>query len=338
LSCHERLTGESLSNFLLRLERSASEKQHLKAAPVIETLSEAQELLRWQNENPSGRSILPRSKAGDPGRWMWLRLYQKGRQKINFWRESDGSAVDQPTLFEWLSTPDRPAGFAALIGNPVHHSRTMVEQSAFFADRNGPVWPIRLEESEFHEALPFLISLGLQAAAVTSPFKSQAFEVCHGLSPEAERLKAVNTLAIESDRISGHNTDLQGLRAQIEKACQLIGVPLQQASAAIWGGGGTLAALQEILPQAVSLSVRTRQPRSPDQCLPDKVQVLVWAAGPEDDPPPQFDFEILVDLNYREDSRAREWALQHGRRYLSGLDLFLAQAQGQRDYWTRLAG
>ncbi len=336
LSCHERLSGENLTAFLLRLEKAGSTGQHLKAAPVIESLAEAQEILRWQSENPSQRSVLPRSPAGVAGRWMWLRLYLKGRQKINFWRESDGSAADQPTLFEWLSTQEKTQAFAALIGNPVHHSRTMIEQSEFFAAKNQPVWPILLEETEFKEALPFLISLGLTAAAVTSPFKGDAFQACDQLSAEAQRLQAVNTLSIASKTVSGHNTDLKGLRAQIEKACRLIQVPVVGATALIWGGGGTLGAIQEILPQAISVSVRTRRPRSADQSLPASVQVLVWAAGPEDDFPPEVNFEILVDLNYREDSRAREWALRHGRPYVSGLDLFKAQAAGQREYWTRL--
>lgn len=140
ISCHERMQGESLGELLARLEKSSLPHQHLKAAPVIETYGEAKELLKWQEQDPARRSVLPRSAPSKKGKWLWLRLYLKGRQKINFWRDSEGSAWDQPTLYEWLSTPAHTQEFAALLGDPVAHSRTMVEQGAFFAAKGWPVW------------------------------------------------------------------------------------------------------------------------------------------------------------------------------------------------------
>lgn len=339
ISCHEYLENETLTDFLIRLEKSALPSHHLKAAPEIKNYDQLNLLLAWQQIDPFKRSVLPRTKAGEQPLWRWVRLYLKGRQKINFWRDSDGSSADQPTLFEWLSTNQVTTQFAALLGHPVDHSRTMVEQSTFFAERNWPVWAIPLVEEEFKGALRFLFTKGLQAAAVTSPLKKVAELICRSKSPEATELQAVNTIAIAVQNnqlsVNGHNTDLIGFQKLMEKVATDLNTSLAELSVVVWGGGGTLNVIQKIIPQALQISMRTRLPREMQKKIPDHCQVLVWAAGPEDAFPPDFDFDLLVDLNYREDSQAREWALKKKKPYISGDLMFKAQAAGQREYWKK---
>lgn len=336
ISSHDFLTNESLAQFLLRLEKGALPHQHLKAAPKIKSYSELKELLKWQANDPKKRSILPRSSNKELDRWLWVRLYLKGRQKINFWRDGEGSAPGQPTLFQWLSTNANFMHFAALLGNPVTYSKTMIEQSSYFADLNWPIWPIPLDEEEFKDAVDFLISKGLMAAAVTAPLKKQAGLTTQIKTSQAKALQTVNTLGVSETKIHGHNTDLDGLQKLLQTASVILQIPLAQMKVVIWGGGGTLSALQEVLPQAVQLSVRSRMPRQLKDKIPSSTHLLVWAAGPEDDFPPDFEFELVVDLNYREDSKAREWALIKNKKYLSGDIMFETQAQGQRDFWTNL--
>lgn len=342
LSCHEYRPNENLDQFLIRLEKQSLPRQHLKAAPQIRSYAELEALIRWQEENPSGRSILPRSHFSESGKWLWARLYLKGRQKLNFWRDSDGSAPDQPTLFEWLSTPESSTHFAALLGNPVIHSRTMLEQSEFFAKMNWPIWAIRLQESELNLALPFLISKGLRAAAVTSPLKIQANRLCQVKTAEALELQSVNTLWISESAtekiVGGHNTDLLGLEKLSEKASSQLNISIPDLTAVIWGGGGTLSPLRKIWPQAMELSVRSGQPRNPQDTSPAHVNLLIWAAGPRESFPPEIKFDLLLDLNYREDSKARELAMNQGKPYLGGDLMFKAQAAAQRQYWTSLLG
>jgi shikimate 5-dehydrogenase len=52
-------------------------------------------------------------------------------------------------------------------------------------------------------------------------------------------------------------------------------------------------------------------------------------------PPKQWKPSILVDLNYTEDSPGREYALQVGAEYVSGLRMFQVQAEKQREFWLR---
>lgn len=331
VSAHQMIAGESLSQFLLRLERSASPDQHLKASPLIETYSQATELIDWQAQAPRQRSILPRYNLKFEGRWMWLRLYLKGRQKVNFWRDSDGSSDEQPTLFEWMNTPRETKRFAALLGDPVFHSRTMAEQSEFFLEKfNAPVWPILLADEEFESAFQVLKDKGLIAAAVTSPLKKSAFRFAQLKSPEAIELEAANTLFIRQEKGTCHNTDLVGFAKLIEKSK----IDQKNAVVAVWGGGGTLSVIKKILPQVIEISVRTRKPREAHITLPRSVDVLIWAAGPRDEAPQDIDFEVLIDLNYREDSRARELAVSKQKKYIAGDEMFLAQAEAQREFWT----
>ncbi|MGK4456096.1 hypothetical protein ACSLVO_30545, partial [Klebsiella pneumoniae] len=72
-------------------------------------------------------------------------------------------------------------------------------QQDFFAAKGAMTYAIRLTRDEASsEVLGFLRELGLRWAAVTSPLKEFAYEVCSGLSDRAEELKAVNTLIFDS--------------------------------------------------------------------------------------------------------------------------------------------
>jgi shikimate 5-dehydrogenase len=209
----------------------------------------------------------------------------------------------------------------------------MVEQSEFFADRGWPVWAVRISAEEFTEGFTVLESLGLRAAAVTSPLKIKAFEICTRHTPVAAEIGAVNCIGINGDDIVGHNTDLEGFENLLKAATHQ---RFQSPAAIIWGGGGTLPIIKKVLPGALELSVRSGKPRDPKGRLPQKTDLLIWAAGPEAAAPPHFEFGMLIDLNYRADSNARELAAGLGKPYVDGMMMFKAQAAGQRRFWSEL--
>ncbi|MCM2323024.1 MAG: shikimate synthase [Oligoflexia bacterium] len=337
LSLHEREGRGSVLEAGRRLERLASTKDRrmlLKLAVDIRDFDELLEGHRWAMEKPETRSFLPRSTDG---RWAWYRLLNKGRFKINFLREGEGSAPDQPYLMDWLRTPKEISRFAAILGNPVSHSHTPAEQLEFFSAREMPVFAIALTEDEWDNgALEILRTLGLEAAAVTSPLKLHAGRSAKLKTPEAERYESVNTLQWKAKEQAwkGHNTDIFGLQALFESVR-----PTDKI--AVWGGHGTLPLLEESLPQACFYSARSGKPREgsrvPEGFAPD---TLVWSIGrsrQEEDrtpwPPSAWSPNVVIDLNYGEDSPGREYALQTGARYISGLAMFKAQAKRQRDFW-----
>ncbi|MNJ92847.1 Shikimate dehydrogenase [compost metagenome] len=320
LSCHE--VGSQ------RFDAFADRVAHLKYAPVVGSYEDLQAGHQWQRAHPASRSFLPRSLRGE---WVWYRLYMKGRQLVNFWREGEGSALDQPSLFEWTMTPAKPTKFAAVLGDPVYHSFTPVEQSEYFAKKSVPVFAIRIDRLDWNRALPFLQALGLTWAAVTAPHKENAAKLC-----PSSGLSALNTLYFNGRTWLGTSTDDEGFLELIEGVGML--APLQQ-EIFVWGGGGTLSMIQKALPQAIYYSSRTghlRVENAEDKDL--KPKVLIWAAPRGEDtkwPPTDWKPALILDLNYKEDSMGREYAQMDGTNYTSGLGMFLAQARGQRVFWSR---
>lgn len=312
LSLHELQGGENLSQALERMEQY--EGWHYKFSPNIKSWKDLELGWSWQQQDPGRRSFLPRSEYG---RWRWYRLWAKAHQKINFFQDGTGPYVDQPTIFEWANTPKSFTEFAAVLGDPVDHSRSPIEQGPFFQKIGWPFLPVQILSEEWDQALPLLRRLGLRAAAVTSPLKKMiATEpintVCWGNSGEAYYA----------------NTDLLGLEQELSR--------FQSQSAVIWGGGGTLSSIQKILLKAIPYSARTGLSRVPASL--EEPQIIVWAAGPRDPTPRDQNLhfwkpQVVIDLNYREDSAARSYSKEVGARYISGESLFKRQAAGQREFW-----
>jgi len=331
ISLHERLEGETLEETISRLNDQTGKCVHLKLAPMIDNYDDLLLGFLWQQADPQNRSFLPRSPNG---RWAWFRLWMKGRQLLNYWREGDGSAADQPTIYEWLSTHFIKTHFAAVLGKPVKQSWTPMEQKAFFEERNEPVFRIEIDPREWETGLRTLAVLGIKQAAVTSPLKEEAFHSCKEKTGEAELLRSVNTLFYnaETKRWVGHNTDFAGFSELAE------GID-EKATIVLWGGGGTLNMMKKVLPNSYCFSATRGEVREEDQArwknemMPD---VLVWAAPRKGDmkwPHPDWQPKLVIDLNYTDDSAGREYAQKVHAEYRSGVKMFRTQAQHQREFW-----
>lgn len=335
ISLHDYLPGEDIAQFLERIEGLSSKATHLKASPVITSFSDLEKAFSWQQKDPENRSILPRSEKGI---WTWFRQFMKGRQKINFWKVSAGTAPDQPSLYEWCSTFSNCEHMAAVLGSPVKHSRTPLAQQDFFQNYQMPVFAIDIPENEFFSALTFLKKLGLNACAVTSPLKKKAYELIKNSDLPAEMLNdldndlgTINTLLFKNNKTFGTNTDLRGLKFQVDEVIQ------KQDSVLVWGGGGTLPIIKSIFPKAIEFSVRSGKVRNnqdtDDNFVPE---ILIWAAAPDAQlPNSKLKPKYVIDLNYREDSLARYYAKSIQAKYISGDKMFAEQAVGQQEFWKR---
>ncbi len=327
---------------------TAFKAEHYKLSVLIETWTDLWAGHRWFLEDPENRSFLPMSKDG---RWAWYRQLFGGQMKINFVRHNRGSAPDQPRLFDWIKTqkekgPHFLKNFAAVLGDPVTHSRTPVEHSDFFARLSWPIVaiPFKLEEAN-QLNFSILERMGLKAAAVTAPLKEKFLGLVDTISEEGRRYGSVNTLAKPAPAVGwvGSNTDIVGFKALLQSA-QL------PAKTAVWGGGGTRKVLRELLSQAQFFSARTQElvvdgdwteevrPMKADQFGP---QCVVWAVGRKrmsegcQWPPENWKPLMIIDLNYSDDSPGREYAARVGAQYISGLQMFKAQAEEQRMFWSR---
>ncbi len=329
LSCHERGL-EPLSEFLKGFEKRPY--LHLKLAIQIHDFEELMVVHEWTEQDSKNRSFLPMSPDG---RWAWYRLLRKFRQRIDFFQEGIGSAGDQPSLYEWLNLSIDPLHWACILGDPVSHSRTPQEQARFFWDRNLPVFAVRMSMQEWKSGFSKLLKLGMSYAAVTSPLKTQAFESSQERSRESLDLKNANTLYYNGEKVFAHNTDVFGFEKLVES------VPHNNFPVAVWGGGGTLSVIQKILPKAQFFSIRSSLNRDTRSEAKDFLPgVVIWASGRNADgtyvrPPKEWRPTWVLDLNYSDESPGREFALEVGARYVSGLAMFFEQAQKQRSFWQR---
>ena len=181
-SLHTRLAGESLAAAIQRLHDAGAGAELLKLAVPIYDLTELLYGHAWVQRAPDRHQFLPACPLGS-GRWSWYRLWRGAGQRLNFVREraaaGNAPSADQPTLYEWLvrhQAPTSAAGgpqFAALLGDPVAHSRTPAEQRPYFHKYGWPVFLIAVTDADLRagEPLPILAELGLRAAAVTAPRK-----------------------------------------------------------------------------------------------------------------------------------------------------------------------
>lgn len=335
ISFHQRMEGETIQEILKRSKTFEDRGFHIKMAIEIRDFTELGVGHEWQMAQPRARSFLPRSAYGQ---WMWYRLWKSTKQKINFFREGEGSSLDQPTLFEWMERRNKGEKFAALLGDPVSHSFTPHHQSEFFQEFKMPVFAIKVDRQEFETAMKFLASIGLVAAAVTSPLKPLAFNFVTSRTAPASECESVNTIVRDHHFLwFGHNTDLEGLHALLDKA-EKLGTGVFSNNTAVWGGGGTLALLKRFLPKSHYFSVQTGKSRNHEMILDWSPKVVVWASGSLQpvggSAPPEFwKPNWIIDLNYREDSGGREYAKKMGAQYLSGESMFYEQAIYQREFW-----
>lgn len=352
-SLHERLADESLPAAIARLQHVATQlgAQRLKLAVEIADLNELASGAAWAASDPQRHVFLPRTPAArlrqGPERYRWFRTLQAARIDcpLAFFREGDGSSLDQPTLCEhWQSKRLAAMGahpeFAAVLGDPVQHSRTPSQHRALFAAAGMPVLAVPCSDEEWANQAPAqLVDLGLRYAAVTAPLKRQA-----GL---LVGLPACNSLVFRPGiGWHGENTDPAGLQALL--------APLSdEAEVAIWGGGGTLPSLGHVVPQARAFALRTGQERpladdrteatqrpltDPNQQPAFSPTVLIWAAGPLPEgtqalPPAAWRPGQVFDLDYRECSGGRAYALQIDAEYVSGLAMFQIQAAAQARFF-----
>ena len=247
---------------------------------------------------------------------------QFSKQKINF-IQGHQDFDDQPSLFEYLSSAHKVISnsqFAAVLGNPIHHSKTPITQSENF-DLN--VLSVPIADSDFEPAIAVLLDMGLIAAAVTSPLKNLAGKLCG-------KDFAVNSMVFKNPSWIGTSTDEFGLEKLIQQ------IPnFKSKTFAIWGGGGILNSISKILPNAVCYSAQTQKPRVEKQpnASPD---VVIWAAPRKFEiqmPPNHWQPEIVLDLNYTENSIGLEYAQNKNIKYISGDMMFYTQAEKQLQFW-----
>jgi 3-dehydroquinate dehydratase / shikimate dehydrogenase len=240
-----------------------------------------------------------------------------------------------------------------VLGRPVTHSVSPAMHNAALRAADVDAVYLPLAASDFDDFLSFARDAELTGASVTAPFKVNAFEHADECDPVSRRIQSVNTLRRDGARWLGCNTDVAGFLSPLASAMQLAG-----SRATILGAGGAARSVSVALASAgvqVTIAARRR-----DQALAvaglTGAAVTAWPPEPaswdllvnatpigttdaERSPlPPGYRFHqdgLVYDLVYNPpDTRLLVDAARAGCRTIGGLDMLVAQAQAQFEWWT----
>ncbi|MDO9534473.1 MAG: shikimate dehydrogenase [Bacillota bacterium] len=136
-----------------------------------------------------------------------------------------------------------------LFGDPVSHSFSPAMHNAAFRDRklNYCYLPFRVSKVDIPGAVRAIAFLGFKGVNVTAPHKEAVIPYLDELSPEAEFLKAVNTIKNEEGRLIGYNTDVDGFLYLLQNN---LGNAFPLKEALLLGAGGAARAVSLSLAKA----------------------------------------------------------------------------------------
>jgi len=240
-----------------------------------------------------------------------------------------------------------------VLGNPVTLSVSPAMHNAAFRAAHIDAVYLPLQAADFEDFMAFADAAGLAGASVTAPFKVSAFERADECDPVCRRIQSVNTLRREGAKWLGTNTDVTGFltpldaptRARATRATILgAGGAARSVSVALASAGMrvTLAARRQ--DQAQAIATLTGAAVSPWPPEPGSWDLLVnatpvgTAPNVEQSPLPDYLFHpggIVYDLVYNPPgTRLLRDAMRGGCRTIGGLDMLVAQAQAQFEWWT----
>ena len=141
--------------------------------------------------------------------------------------------------------------FIALIGNPVSHSLSPIMQNAALRylglDLIYIAIPCRDEDLEL--VLDSLKKINCKGLNITIPHKEKVFDLCNEISPIANKLKAINTLKLNTEKEwSATNTDVDGFMYPLQT------LSLENKQSIVLGSGG---AARSVIQGLINLNFST---------------------------------------------------------------------------------
>jgi shikimate dehydrogenase len=210
-----------------------------------------------------------------------------------------------------------------------------------------------LPAADVDDFLAFAGAIGLQGASVTIPYKVPLMARTSGQDETVRRVGALNTLRRDGSGWSARNTDVAGfLRPLLER-----GIRLADARVSLLGAGGSARAVAMGLTNLrARVTIHARDSRKAS-AVAEEVGAAVGDWPPEsgawdllvnctpvgmhpvtDRAPVAFTSGppgVVYDLIYNPPlTRLLREAQQAGHRTIGGLDMLVAQAEEQFEWWT----
>lgn len=148
-----------------------------------------------------------------------------------------------------------------VIGNPIQHSLSPLIHNFWIKKNNiSAIYEKeKLEKANLKNLISKVKDRKIHGVNVTIPFKKDVIPFLEELTLEAEHTQSVNTIYLNNNKVTGHNTDIDGFRL----AVQDIKFDISKKHILIIGAGGVVSsiiyALMKMNVNKISLINRTKK-------------------------------------------------------------------------------
>lgn len=242
--------------------------------------------------------------------------------------------------------------FYGLFGNPLGHSISpLVHQKIYeTADVSAAYKTFEIAEDQLNLALQAMQVLDIRGANVTIPYKESFIPLLDEISPLAERLNSVNTIKQSQGKLTGYNTDYDGIALTFDQRNWSV----KDKKVVILGSGGASHAAAHYFNDqgALSVSIVSRSAHKQtgqwhyldyDELRLQSGDILVNCTPigmyPNVDASPVGkeiiqSFELIFDMTYNPvETLLLKWANQLGKMHCNGLDMLVGQAIRSVEIW-----
>lgn len=323
----------------------------IKLAVMATRLSDCLALIPITRESSSPVAVVAMGDAGLPSRVLAARFGSCWTYAGEGVAPGQVSAARMRDEFAFRSLGASTAIYG-VVGRPVMHSVSpAMHNAAFRATRMDAVY-LPLAAADFDDFLTFADALSIAGASVTAPFKVEAFEHASDSDDISRRIQSVNTLRRVDSGWIACNTDVAGFLAPLQAV-----VELDNCRTTILGAGGAARAVAVALQGAgaqVAIAARRRDAAERVAALtgarladwppaPGSWDVLVNATPAGTAPATtetllpigHLTGQLVYDLVYNPtDTQLLKDARAAGCQTLGGLDMLVAQALRQFEWWT----
>ena len=176
-----------------------------------------------------------------------------------------------------------------VIGNPIEHSLSPRLHNHWIKNNNiDAIYEKQLiEENQLENLILKVKEKKINGINVTVPFKKAVIPFLDELSFEAEKTQSVNTIYLDSNKIIGHNTDVDGFELGIKS----LKLDIMNKKILILGAGGVVPsiifALLKMKVHKITISNRTKDKAENLKNLYKDLKVVEWGIIP--------DFDIIIN-------------------------------------------
>lgn len=239
-----------------------------------------------------------------------------------------------------------------VIGYPLAHSKSPILHNAIYQSLNVNAVMLAHRSPILKDIVQAIKTLSIGLTAVTMPYKEAIIPYLDELSHEALALKAVNTIIQKQGKLTGYNTDVDGV------AYALHLTPLKNRFMLVIGAGGAARALGYYLQQQEAKIYWFNRTKTHAESLMndfggqvidgDEVKQIAFdliinttplgsSLHQDITPLPDFTFhaeQTVFDMvYYPKMTRLLDEASRAGASTISGLTMFLGQGIKQEEYW-----